>query len=244
MREKCRRACRLVIPLSEQEVAPNPDIIKKLWPNAYKFGILSIGSYLVINGPVLICCWCLGEKTTASFGLTSQVVNFMMSFAFLWLTVKWPEIAILRMKGRLEEMAALFAKRLSLVMATFVALALVVFFAGNVILEWKGTHTRLLPRPYLAFYLIYITQQIFYVQFGALTFTENVMPLFKVSLFTGLAVIMCGVIFTPLFGLWGLVVTPFVVEMSYCSWFTVRRGFQGQPLSLRRFCRALFWRGL
>jgi O-antigen/teichoic acid export membrane protein len=244
MREKCRRACRQAVPPSEQKVGPHPEIIKKLWPNAYKFGILSIGAYLVMNGPVLICRWFLGEKTTASFGLTSQVVNFLTSFAILWLTVKWPEIAILRMRGRLEEMAALFARRLSLVMASFIALALVVFFAGNVILEWKGTHTRLLPRHYLAFYFIYIAQQIFYIQFGTLTFTENVMPLFKVSLFTGLGVIACGLIMTPLFGLWGLVIAPFMVEMSYCSWFTVWRGFQGQPLSLRRFCRAMFFRTL
>ena len=26
------------------------------------------------------------------------------------------------------------------------------------------------------------------------------------------------------------------------SWYTVRRGFQGQPLFLRRFCRAMFYR--
>jgi hypothetical protein len=81
-------------------------------------------------------------------------------------------------------------------------------------------------------------QQIFYVQFGGLALTENVVPFFKISLFTGLGVIVCSLILTPLFGLWGLVAAPFLVEMAGNSWFTVRRGFQGQPLTPRRFALA------
>lgn len=222
---------------------PDPQIIRKLWPNAYKFGILSIGGYSVMNGPVLICRCFLGEKITASYGLTAQVGSFLMSFACLWLTVKWPEIAILRTQGRLEEMARLFARRLTLVMGSFVGLALLVFFAGNVLLAWKGTQTRLLPPSCLAFYLIYLTQQIFYLQFGSLAFTENVVPFFRIGLFTGLGVIACSLILTPLFGLWGLLAAPFIAETACSNWFTVRRGFQGQPLTVRRFCRAMAFSG-
>jgi O-antigen/teichoic acid export membrane protein len=168
----------------------------------------------------------------------------MMSFASLWLGVKWPEIAILRAQGRLEEMARLFARRLTLVMGSFVGMALVLLFAGDALLAWKGASTRLIPAPLLAFYLIYLAQQIFYVQFGTLAFTENVVPFFKISLFTGLGVMVCSLILTPLLGLWGLVVAPFIVEAAYSSWYTVRRGFQGQPLSLLQFYRAMSYRSV
>ena len=238
----CRKVYREVVPRSEQTALADPHILRKLWPNAYKFGILSIGAFCLANGNVLISGQLLGKEITASFGATAQVGTFMTNFATLWLVVKWPEIAMLRTQGRLEEMATLFARRLTLVMASFVALGLMVFFTGNALLAWKGTHTRMLAQPYLAFYLMYLTQQVFYVQFGTLAFTENVVPFFKIGLFTGLGVIVCSLTLTPLLGLWGLLIAPLVVEAAYSSWFTVRRGFQGQPFTPWRFVLAAMGR--
>ena len=238
MRQKCRQVCELIVPRPAEEVPPDPSIIRKLWPNAFKFGVLSVGGYLLMSCPILICRAFLGEKVTASFFLTSQVGVYAVSLASLWLTVKWPQIAILRTQGRLEEMASLFARRLGLVMVSFVALALVVFFAGNALLEWRGKNTRLLAPPFLAFYLIYLAQNIFYVQFGALAFTENVVPFFKIAIFTGIAACALSLTLTPWFGLWGLLISPLIAETICSNWYTVRRGFQGQPLTPRQFALA------
>jgi len=238
MHGRCRQIYGKIVPKSKQLEQSDPEIIRKLWPNASKFGILSIGGYCLSSGSVLICSQFLGKDITASFGLTAQIGNFMVSFAGLWLMVKWPEVSILRTQGRLDQMAVLFARRLVLVMLSFAGMGLIVLFAGNPLLAWKGTHTRLLPTPYLAFYLVYLAQNVFYVQFGMLAFTENVVPFFKIGLFTGLGVILCSLILTPLFGLWGLLVAPLIAETIYSSWFTVRRGFQGQPLAPRQFLLA------
>ncbi len=244
MHGRCHQIFRKIVPKSEQPAASDPRIVQKMWPNAYKFGVLSIGAYCIANGNVLICSQLLGKEMTASFGLTAQIGSFMMNFAALWLVVKWPEIAIMRTQGRLEEMGVLFARRLALVMVSFVGMSLIFLVAGNALLAWKGTHTRLLATPYLAFYLIYLTQNLFYVQFGYLAFTENVVPFFKISLFTGLGVIVSSLILTSLFGLWGLLAAPLITETACSSWYTVRRGFQGQPLSVRRFCHAVLYADL
>ena len=238
MHGRCRQIYRTIVPRPEHLAKPDPDIVRKLWPNAYKFGITAVGAYCLTNGGVLICSQLLGKEVTASYGLTAQIGGFLVSFSGLWLAVKWPEIAILRTQGRLEEMAVLFARRLTLVMLSFISLALIVLFAGNALLAWKGTHTRLLAAPYLAFYLIYLAQGIFCVQFGMLAFTENVVPFFKIGLYTGLAVIVSSLILTRFFGLWGLLAAPLIAEALYSTWFTVRRGFQGQPLAPRQFALA------
>jgi O-antigen/teichoic acid export membrane protein len=238
LRWRCRQVYRQVVPESEQPVTPDAHIVRKLWPNACKFGILSIGSFCIANGGVLICSQFLGKEATASFGLTAKLIYFIMSFASLWLQVKWPEIVIMRTQGRLEQMGRLFARRLTLVMASYVGMGLVLFFAGSTLLRWKGSSTPLIPTPILACYLVYWAQQIFYTQFANFCYTENVVPFFRINLFTGLGSMVGSLILTPLFGLWGLVVAPFMVEMAYSSWFTVRRGFQGQPLTLRQFALA------
>lgn len=238
MHGRCHQIYRKIVPNPEHAVKPDPHIVRKLWPNAYKIGILAMAGYCLASGSMLICSQLLSDEITASFFLTSQIGSFMMNFAALWLLVKWPEITILRTQKRLEEMSVLFARRLALVMVSFIGMGLIVFFAGNALLAWKGTHTRLLPTPYLAFYLIYLTQQVFYTQFGMLAFTENVVPFFKIGIFTGLGVITCSLILTSLFGLWGLLAAPLLVESMYNNWFTVRRGFQGQPLTPRQFVLA------
>jgi O-antigen/teichoic acid export membrane protein len=237
MHGRCRQIYRTIVPKPEHPCQPNPHIVRKLWPNACKFGLIGLSGFCLSSAGVLICGQLLPKEVTASFGLTAKIGTFITSFASLWLGVKWPEIAILRTQGRMKEMAVLFARRLALVFLSFVGMGLIILFAGNTLLAWKGTQTRLLSAPCLAFYLLYLTQGILVLQFGMLAFTENVVPFFKSSIVTGLAVVVSSLILTQLFGLWGLLAAPLVASAIY-NWLMVRRGFQSQPLSTRQFALA------
>jgi O-antigen/teichoic acid export membrane protein len=234
----CHIVFRRIVPATHEHIRPDPRIVRKLWPNAYKFGILALGAYFLSNAPVLICSQFLGKDMTASFGTTVQIGSFMSTFGALWLSIKWPEITILRTQGRLKEMSILFGRRLLLVVGSFICMSIVILLAGNRLLAWKGAHTRLLATPYLALYLFYVFQQITYSQFGTLACTENVVPFFKTSIFTGLGAAALSLCLTPLFGLWGLLLAPLIAESVYNSWYNVRRGFQGQPLTARQFVTA------
>jgi len=235
----CRSAFHRAVPqVAGRREPPEMQMLRKLWPNARKFGVLSLGVYLVYQANVLICSHYLGDTATASFGLTAQVGAFLTSFSALWLVVKWPEITMLRAQGRLREMGVLFARRLTWVMGTFLIGAVLLVLLGNRLLEWKGVPTRLLPLSCLVVYLFYLGQQLFYVQFGSLTFTENVVPFYKLSLFTGLGVFLLSAALTWWLGLWGLISGPLVATMVVCTWYVPWRGFRGQPLSVREFIRA------
>jgi O-antigen/teichoic acid export membrane protein len=238
MRWACRRAYLAAVPDEPgPQPRPEPRMLSRLWPNASKFATLSIGAYCITSGSVLIASHYLGAELTASFGLTAQLGTFMMSFASLWLQVKWPQLTILRTQGRLEEMSIIFARRLALTMVTFGLLALAVWLFGNMLLEWKGTRTRLLSGGALCFYLFYLAQQVLYVQFGSLIYTENVVPLFKVALYTGVGMMGLSLMLTPLWGLWGLLLAPLIAEWVCSAWITVWRGFRGQALTPGRFVR-------
>ncbi len=239
IRQYCRRVYYEAVPaVPGREPPPDRSMLKRLWPNAYKLGLISLGAFLVSNGNVIICSHFLGKEMTASFGLTVQVGTFMMNFAALWLAVKWPEITMLRTQGRLEDMATLFARRLALTMATFLLSAVAIVVTGNWLLSLKGTHTKLLQTGPLIFYFSYLTQQLFYVQFGSLAYTENVVPFFRIAICTGIGVFVSSWLMTWQLGLWGMLVAPLIVESAYSSWFTVRRGFQGQPFTPGRLLAA------
>ncbi len=219
-------------------VLPDLRMVKRLWPNARKFGIIAIGACLISQGNVLISKLFLEDRWTASIGLSVQLGTFMLNLGNLWLNVKWPEIAILRTQGKLRQMSRLFARRLFFFMASYAVLALGVVLSGNRLLAWKGTATRLLPTPQLLFYFAYLGGQAFYGAFGMLTFTENVVPFFRIAIGTGVAMFLLSLVMTKMFGVWGLLIAPFLAEAAYSAWFTIRRGFQGQPLSLKEMITA------
>ena len=218
---------------------PDREVLKRLWPNVRKFGILAIGGYLLANGSVLVSSHLLGPAVTASFGLTNQIGNFIVSLGVLWLVVKWPQLTILRTQGRLTEMSVLFARRLCLVMLTCAVLAFIVVIFGNRLLQLKGTSTRLLPFAYSSVFFGYLIASTFYVQWGMLAMTDNTVPFFKVGLFTGLAMLALSVFLTRFWGLWGLILAPILAEFCCSAWYTIWRGFASQPLGWRQLCSAV-----
>ena len=238
-RQMCRRAYFAVVPesaiASRQDVA---SITRRIWPNAWKFGLITLGGFLTAQANVLVSSQLLAPELTASYAVSTQIGTFIMTFSALWLGVKWPEITMLRTQGRVFEMSVLFARRLVFVMVTFVTLALLLLAFGNRVLEWKGTQTRFLPAAYMAVYLVYLFQQQFYVQFGSLAYTENEVPFFSLAIFSGIAVTLSSVLLTKHLGLWGLILGPLIITVTSCAWYVTWRGFRGQPLTVIQFARA------
>ena len=91
--------------------------------------------------------------------------------------------------------------------------------------------------PYLVVYLCYLLQQFIYVQFATLVFTENVIPFCKISLLTCAAMICLSLVLIPRWGMWGLVLSPFIAETIFSAWIVIRRGFTSQSMGLHQFFR-------
>ncbi len=239
LRHLARKAYHRAVPLTQTKpLKPDQVLLKRLWPNAWKFGIHALAAYCMVNGSVLISSHLLGSEMTASVGLTSQVVTFIVNLAWLWLAVKWPQLTMLRTQGRYEEMSVLFARRLGFVMMSLAGMAVLVLLLGNYLLALKGTSTRLLPTSCLAVLLASAAVSTFYQQWGMLALTDNTVPFFKVALLTSVAMLILSIGLTWYWGLWGLVLGPIAAELSCSAGYITRRGFLGQPLGARQLLRA------
>jgi O-antigen/teichoic acid export membrane protein len=239
MRQMARHAYYRAVPKDENH-KPQPDLnmVKRLWPNSWKFGVQSLGGYLLVNANVLICGHVLGEATTASLGATNRVGVFVTGLEALWLSVKWPQLTMLRTQGRLPEMSVLFARRLALVMITFVVLAAAIVAFANPLLALKGTSTRLLSVPQMTLYFAYLGLGLFYLQWAMLAMTDNTVPFFKLGIATGIGIFALGSILVHVWGLWGLLLAPLIVESAGSAWYCTRAGLACQPLSWRQLIRA------
>jgi O-antigen/teichoic acid export membrane protein len=232
-----RRAFLEAVPPPAEPVMPDPTLFPRLWPNARRFGVTFIGSYLLTNGNILIGSQILPEAEFASLGLSTQVGFFLVGLANLWLNVKWPEITIMRTQGRMEELTRLFTRRLALMLLTLLGLAALVLIAGNALLAFKGTQTRLLPAPMLAFYFASLCFQTFYGAFGALTCTANVMPFNRVALLTGLGAMTLSLCLAAPLGLWGMLLAVPLAELAGNGWFYLRQGLRSLPFAPKEILR-------
>lgn len=242
-RELCVRVYRRTVRLEPHPTAaPNFDMLKRLWPSAWKFGTISLAVYMVNQGTVLISRRLLSDEMTASYGVSAQIAGVIGNIAGLWLMVKFPQITILRTQGALREMSILFARRLGWTMLTYFLLAATVVMIGNPLLEWKGSQNKFLPTPCLILLFAYSAQQLFTTQFVFLTYTENVVPYYFISIFTGIGMVTVSILLTRKFGIWGLVWAPIFATLPATCWYPVWRGFKGQALTVREFIRAATFR--
>jgi O-antigen/teichoic acid export membrane protein len=237
--QMCRASYRRAAPENPNHAGRlHLEFLRRLWPSAWKFGVIALSVYLVSPGTVLICRWYLSDEATAAYGVTAQVAGVLLNVSSLWLQVKVPEITILRTQGLLRKMSLLFAKRLGWTMFTYLFLATLFVLFGNRALEWKGTESKFLPTPLLIVYLAYTGQQLFTTQFVWLTYTENVVPYYVIAFCTGVGLILISIPLTKHYGIWGLVAAPILAAIPATSWYPVLRGFRGQALSIREFFRA------
>jgi O-antigen/teichoic acid export membrane protein len=235
----CRHAClKQLGPLPVQKV--DAALFGEILPNAARFGMMSVGGYLLNHGVVLIGLQYLNPGDGQALGLTQQLSRFAVNIACLLLQVKWPQLTMMRTQNQLDRMSRIFARRFFYTMASLFCMYAVLYGLGDTLLSLLGSDKRLLPSGPLLLYLIYVFWQNGYVMFGLLVFTDNQTPFHWVALSTGLAGMVFCLLLTPRFGLWGLLAAPFIAESLFSCWYTLWLGFKCQTLSVRQFLREMF----
>jgi O-antigen/teichoic acid export membrane protein len=203
------------------------EIFRAIWPNAWRAGMVSIGSYLTVYGNTLVCSAFLGLKTTAEYGLSFQLVNLLFGLCNVWFSVKLPLINVLRQQGRREEIAELFARRMRLSLVSYVAGMLVIIFVAPPALHWLGSKTPLIETAQLAALAFIRLLELHQSLYATLVQTENYNPFVRPSLIFGTAIVVVSVIATPYWGLWGLLLSMGLVQLLFNDWWPVLRGLRG-----------------
>jgi O-antigen/teichoic acid export membrane protein len=203
------------------------DIIRTLWPNAWRAGAVSFGIFLILQANTLICSAFLDLKTTASYGLSLQAATLLVGVSSVWVTVKWPVINHLRARSRLYEIAALFAKRVRLAVLTFIAGGSALVAVGPSLLAILKAQTHFLPTAALIGLLVVQLLEMHHSLYAGLVYSENVNPFLKPILISGFAIVLISILLVPRIGIWGLVLSAGVVQLAFNNWWSVLRGVRG-----------------
>ncbi len=219
------------------------ELFSAIWPNAWRMGLVSLGAFLAVSANTLVCGAFLGLKTTASYGISFQLVSLLGGLSGVWVQVKIPLINQLRLQNQDEEIVRIFVSRMRLFILSYLAGTVAVLFLAPMALQVIGSKTLLLSFWPLALFALIKFLEMHQWLYTQLVLTENWNPFLKPSLISGAATVMLGIVLTPKFGVWGLLISEGVVQACYNNWWCVVRALRGLKLDpYRYFLRFFFQR--
>ena len=66
--------------------------------------------------------------------------------------------------------------------------------------------------------------------YAGLVLSENQNPFLKTAVITGAAIVASSLVLTPVYGVWGMLLSAGVVQLCYANWWPVLRALRGLGL--------------
>jgi O-antigen/teichoic acid export membrane protein len=215
----------------ERRLRPRWQLIKTLWPTAWRSGLVSLGGYLVLSANTLICSGFLNLRITASYGVSLTLIGLLNSVSATFTNIKAPLANQLRATGETDKIASLWIQRTRISMLIYILGALVLLVTGNSLFHLIGSKTTLLPNPQLALAVLIIGLEMHHVLYALLIVSENQNPFVLPALLSGAATVSLSLLLTPRFGVWGMLLAQGCTQAAFNNWWTVHRAIRGLGVS-------------
>jgi O-antigen/teichoic acid export membrane protein len=216
---------------------PHFDLIAKMWPTAWRSGLVTVGRFLVLSANTLICSAFLDLKVTASYGLSLSLITMLTFGSSMFTQMKLPIVNHLRTVGRLDEIIELWIQRTRFSLFFYVAGGVGLLALGNNLLHLIGSKTTLLSQGQLALAILVIGLEMHQFLYATLVVSENQNPFVAPSLITGAVTVLLSLLLTPHIGIWGMLLAQGLTQACFNNWWTVYRAINGLGLSWTAYWR-------
>lgn len=196
------------------------DIFRKLWYNAKRTAVMSIGAYAILRLSMFIAGLFLSLSEFASYGLMVQLTTILGTVACTYVQILQPKLASLRAKGKLPELLKTFSKGMKIYYLLFVAGSIVFILWGEPILSLIKSNAVLPPKYILIVYCVVMFLEYNHANFSILISSNNRVPFAPASIITGTAVVIgiCFVVKFTTLGILGLILVQGLCQLAYQNW--------------------------
>lgn len=215
-------------------------LIARLWPTAWRGGLVSLGGFLVLSANTLICSYFLDLKLTASYGLSLSLIVMLAAASSTFTQIKLPLVNQLRAEGRTNEIADIWIQRTRISLIAYLFGGLLLLFGANLGLHMVGSHTLLLPSGQLALALLIFGLEMHHVLYAGLVISENQNPFVIPALASGCATVALSLVLTPRIGIWGMLLAQGCVQACFNNWWTIFRAIHGLGISWTSYWQRYF----
>ena len=192
---------------------------KIIWHNAWRDGIVMLSRYFTSQSNTIICSLYLGLAETASYALSIQIITIVSSFSTIYYSTNQPALTEANLHRDLKRKRFIFARSWVVFIFAFLFLSIGVIAAGFPLLKILGAKTQINLWIYLAL-SIYLFLEANQSLFASYISTGNILPYTFPYLISSVLSLLLSVIIikTTSWGIWGLIVSPFIVQLAYNNW--------------------------
>ncbi len=218
-------------------------LLRGLWPTAWRTGIVTLGIYATLSLGTLICSTFLGLKAAASYGLSMQLMLAAVAIASSFIAVKIPLVAQMHALGKEDEIGRIVFPRMRWFWVVYIGLAILTAVFGDHVLQgWFRSQTPLLSTPLLIALFLVGALEGHHGIFRELAVAAHRNPFAIPVIVSGILIVILSLLLVPRIGIWALVLVPGIVQISFNNWWTVLVGLRSMGNSTSDYLKGLFMR--
>jgi O-antigen/teichoic acid export membrane protein len=202
------------------------EVIKTLWPNASRLGLVQVGAFLIQRANVLLASSFLGLSAAASYSMTLTLLLALSGVSTVVLQVRMPRMATSQAAQDRKRLRSLFGEILVTAWLTYLIGLTVLLMFGDTLLHAIASKTPLLPTPALALLGAIMLLELNHSVAASYLTTKNQVPFLWAGLLSGVAITGLSFALVTPFQAWGLIAAQGLVQLAYNNWkwpFEVRR---------------------
>jgi len=195
------------------------DVFKIMLPNAFKIGLVSFSSFLIIRYNLLIASSNYSLAVAASYGISLQVLMAINSTAKLFFTTNLPKIIKYKVKHEVKSLKSVFIRSAFCYLSISCVCSLLVVAYGDTLLQLLGSNSSFLKSEIFILLAMIIILEGNHSNCALVITAGNNIPFVPSALISGFAI----VVLSTLLSLSGsdfifVVLAQGIVQLLYNNW--------------------------
>ncbi len=196
------------------------EIFKSIWPATWKLGGIYWGNYLITYGTSIIIAQVDNAALMAGFLFTQRIMFIVRRIAEAPFYANIQKTYKLLAVKDFISLKKLVSMNVFLSMGIVFSSLMVIGIFGNWGLELLGIETRIVL-PFIYVIMLAMTAfEIHAAMHATIYSSTNQIPFLIPSLVSGITVIVFGFMVLPIYGLIGLVLLQFLIQLSFNYWYS------------------------
>lgn len=199
----------------------NKDIFNSVWPATWRFGAMQYGGFMTNNGTSIIVSQLNSPTLIASFLLTQKLIFFIRQIAQAPLYSNLPRIFQMMATKDFVNLKPYCARGIIIGLGMQLIALTVLLLFGSTILELFSINAILVPTNIMLIMSISIMLELHHAYHAQIYMGSNHIPFLLPGIVSGIAIVGIGFGIIDSYGLLGIVLVQFFVQLSLNNWYPV-----------------------
>ena len=199
----------------------NLEIFNQIWPSTWRYGLMLFGSHFINNGTALVVAQLSDTSLIASYLLTVRILVIIRSLSISQFNANYPSLINLVVSKNFYKVK----KSLSLIIRNAILVLCItlftIFLSGNDLINFFSKDIRIIDDYLFIIMSIGIVLEAHHGFHANIYLSTNHVPFLWPGLISGLLIILISFILVHSYGLLGIVLTQFFIQLSFNNWFPV-----------------------